>query len=281
MINYYLLTKPGIIMGNLLTFTAGFILASPSLFQIRLFVSTVIGLALIIASACVFNNILDRSIDLKMKRTRQRPIPKGLVSINNATIFATLLGMSGSAILFFETNTLAFLTAEIGFLVYVFAYTLWKAHTVYGTAIGSIAGAIPPVVGYCAAGDRFDSGAVVLFVILVLWQMPHFFAIALMHLKDYQEAKIPVLPLVKGIQRTKIHMAVYIAAFIGAATFLTLLGYVGLIYLIATLVTGALWLTLALFGFAKTDTPLWGRQMFHSSLGVIGTVCLLIILDKN
>ena len=83
--------------------------------------------------------------------------------------------------------------AGIGFFVYVVLYSLWKCHTIYGTAIGSVAGAVPPVVGYCAVSNHFDAGALILFAMMVLWQMPHFFSIALMHFDDYVAAEIPVL----------------------------------------------------------------------------------------
>ena len=116
------------------------------------------------------------------------------------------LGLLGNFILFLYTNLLTVVVADIGFFVYVVLYSFWKCHTIYGTAIGSIAGAIPPVVGYCAVSNHFDIGALILFIMLVLWQMPHFFSIAMYHFNDYKAAEIPVLPVKKGALRTKIHM---------------------------------------------------------------------------
>jgi heme o synthase len=279
MINYYLLTKPGIIMGNLLTVAAGFLLASKGQVDIGLFFSTLIGLAFLMASACVFNNYIDREIDKKMERTKKRALVTGIISEYNAIMFAILLGIVGNLVLFFTTNFLTVLVASVGFFVYVVLYSLWKCHTIYGTAIGSIAGAVPPVVGYCAVSNHFDVGAVILFSMLVLWQMPHFFSIAMYHLNDYVAAAIPVLPVKKGMLRTKIHMALYIIGFSFTAMMLTLFNYTGYFSLIVIAILGLAWFTLCLKGFQRGNEQRWGRQMFHLSLLIIVVVCIVIPFD--
>ncbi len=278
MINYYLITKPGIILGNLFTLAAGFVLGSNGTFDIWLFLTTFLGLGFIMASGCVFNNYIDRDIDKKMNRTKKRALVQGLISTRNALLFATLMGVIGGLILLVFTNFLTFALACIGFFVYVVLYSYWKCSTVYGTAIGSVAGAIPPVVGYCAASNQFDIGAAILFSMMVLWQMPHFFSIALFHLEDYAKAGIPVLPLCKGIFRTKIHMITYILCFIPTTMLLTIYGYTGESFLYVTLFVGILWLSLALKGFSSKDDKRWGRQMFFASLAMIGGICLMIPL---
>lgn len=279
MINYYLITKPGIILGNLITLIAGFLLASHGHLPIGLFISTLIGLTLIMASACVFNNYIDRQTDKKMQRTKNRPLATGLISGKRALVFATLLGILGALTLLLFTNLLATLVAAIGFFVYVVLYSMWKCRTVYGTAIGSIAGAVPPVVGYCAVSQHFDSGALILFAMLVMWQMPHFFAIALSHFDDYAAANIPVLPVSKGLLRTKIHMCLYILGFIGVAALLTVFNYTGQIYLLMTLGFGLVWFGLSLTGFKNGGEQIWGRRMFRVSLWVITIVCFSMTLD--
>ncbi len=279
MINYYLLTKPGIILGNLLTVAAGFLLASKGQIFPELFLSTLAGLAFIIASACVFNNTIDRTIDQKMERTKKRPIAAGLISVKHAIIFATILMIIGNLILFTFTNLLALVVADIGFFIYVVPYTMWKCHTIYGTAIGSIAGAIPPVVGYCAVSHQLDLGALLLFMMLVLWQMPHFFAIAIYRFDDYVAAGIPALPQEKGMVRTKIHMLAYICAFLLVAACLTLFDYTGYIYLTLATLIGLAWLGLGIKGFSSSNDLLWGRQMFRLSLIVIVVICAVIPFD--
>lgn len=279
MINYYLLTKPGIILGNLLTVAAGFLLASKGDIDLWLFFATLIGLALIIASACVFNNYIDRKIDKKMERTKHRALVTGLISGKNALFFGTILGLLGNAILYSYTNALTLFVANIGFFVYVFIYSIWKCKTIHGTAIGSIAGAVPPVVGYCAVSNRFDAGAFILFMMMVLWQMPHFFAIAMSHLDDYKKADIPVLPVKKGTLRTKIHMVLYILGFIAAAAMLTFFDYTGYVYLGVAMTISIAWLWLCLKGFKSPNNQVWGNQMFRLSLVLITAICFVIPLD--
>lgn len=279
MINYYLLTKPGIVMGNLVTLAAGFLLASKGEILPGLFLATFVGLALIMASACVFNNYIDRQLDEKMERTKNRALVKKLISGKHAILFAVLLGILGALLLLFFTNLLTVVVAAIGFFVYVVLYSLWKSRTIYGTAIGSIAGAVPPVVGYCAVSNHLDAGALILFMMLVLWQMPHFFSIALSHFDDYAAADIPVLPVRKGMLRTKIHMVIYIASFIIAAMMLTLFNYTGYVYLIVAAGLGAMWLLLAFKGFKTNNDQLWGRNMFRLSLVIIGCISFVIPLD--
>lgn len=281
MINYYLLTKPGILFGNLLAFAAGFILGGRGEFPVGLFLAAFAGLAFIMASGCVCNNYIDREADSKMDRTKKRPLVQGLISEKAALIFASALFLAGSFCLIVYVNWLAFSLTCLGFFVYVFLYSMWKGRTVYGTAIGSISGAIPPVVGYCAVSNQLDLPALLLFLVLILWQMPHFFAIALLHLDDYSKAGIPVLPLVKGIPRTKIHMALYIAAFILVLSLFTWWGYLGKVFLWTTGLLGLGWLILCLTGFGKVNDKKYGRRMFVYSLIVMGTFCMSIPFDLD
>lgn len=279
MINYYLLMKPGIIFGNLITLAAGFLLASKGRLEIALFLATLFGLALIMGSACVFNNYIDRPYDKKMTRTQSRALVKGVISVTQALVFATLLGFAGFLILGLYTNALTVFIAWIGFVVYVVLYSFWKGRTIYGTAIGSIAGAIPPVVGYCAVSNHLDAGALILFAMMVLWQMPHFFAIAFLHFDDYAKAGIPLLPIVKGSRRTKIHMVLYIFGFIVTAALLTAFDYTGYVFLLAAMILGFAWLILGIKGFSSKNDQLWGKQMFQLSLVLITILSLIIPLD--
>lgn len=279
MINYYLLTKPGIILGNLLTVAAGFLLAAKGDIRFGLFFATLAGIALVMASACVFNNFLDQNVDQKMRRTKQRALVRGLITDRNAVLFGTLLGLLGAAVLLIFTNLLTVFIAAIGFFVYVFLYTIWKCKTIYGTAIGSIAGATPPVIGYCAASNQFDAGALILFAMMVLWQMPHFFSIAMLHYDDYAAAEIPVLPVRKGFLKTKIHMVIYILGFILASAMLTAFHYTGYAYLAVALLFGISWLWLCLKGFKTTDDHAWSRHMFRLSLALITAISFAIPLD--
>ena len=266
-------------MGNLITVAAGFLLASKGKVDLPLFFATLIGLALIIASACVFNNYINRQDDKRMERTKNRPLVTGLVAGYNAIIFAICLGLAGHFILFVYTNLLTVLVASIGFFVYVILYSFWKCRTIYGTAIGSIAGATPPVIGYCAVSNQLDLGAVLLFMLMVFWQMPHFFAIAIYHFDDYVTANMPLLPIKKGMLRTKIHMLLYILGFIFTASLLTVFNYTGYMYLLVILALGLLWLGLSIRGFKSQHDQVWGQKMFHFSLIMIMAFCFILPFD--
>lgn len=287
---YCLLTKPGIIMGNMITMAGGFALASRGYFNVLFFCITLAGLSLIIASACVFNNFIDRDFDKKMNRTKNRPLVKGLISGKSALVFAVILGFLGSFCLLHYTNLLTFAIALFGFFVYVLLYSFSKYRTVHGTLIGSVAGAVPPVVGYCSVNGSFDVGALIIFAIVAIWQMPHFFAIAIYRLDDYAAASIPVMPIKKGILTTKFHMLFYIILFIAASFMLTIFGFTGLLFLIASAILGFRWLWICIEGFQTKNDTLWARKMFLFSLIVITTLCLVIpfsvrertlILSKN
>lgn len=276
---YYLLTKPGIIMGNLITTAAGFALASKGHLDFWLFLATLIGLACTIASACVFNNYIDRDLDEKMERTKNRPLVRRLITGKSAIIFAIVLGFLGTLVLSLFTNPLTVWVTLAGFFIYVVLYYICKCRSLYGTFVGSISGAVPPVIGYVAVSNQLDAAALILFMITFLWQMPHFFAIAIYRLEDYAAASIPVLPVSKGIFITKQYMLIYTLAFIGAALMPTLYGYTGYPYLIITTLVGVAWLLLCLNGFQRSDDKLWARHMFLLSLVVITALCIMLSVD--
>lgn len=278
---YYMLTKPGIILGNIITTAGGFALASKGHIDYVLFFYTLIGLGFIIASAGVFNNYIDRAMDAKMSRTKDRGLANGTIPTKNALVFATLLGIIGTIVLTLYTNLLTVFVAAAGFFVYLVLYAFLKYRSFYGTIVGSIAGGVPPVVGYCAVSNTLDTGAILLFLLMVLWQMPHFFAIAIYRLEDYSAASIPVLPLVKGMYTTKIHMLLYIIAFIATTLAFTAFGYTGYYYAVIAVILGLVWMGLCISGFnndAHKDT-LWARQMFIYSLVVIMGLCIAIPFD--
>lgn len=278
---YYMLTKPGIIMGNLITTVGGFALASRGRINFSLLVLTFLGLGLVIASACICNNVIDRRADAKMARTKQRALAQGIISPGSALVLAIILGLLGSWILFAYTNVLAAGMACAGFFFYVVMYSVWKYRSSTGTLIGSIAGALPPVVGYCAASGRLDLCALLLFSVLVLWQMPHFYAIASYRVEEYAAAAIPVLPLVKGMKTTKVHMLFYVIAFGAVSSALFFTHYTGMTYLVTTSLLSLGWLGLTVKGFWSLDDKKWARNVFRISLVVITILSLMISVDAR
>jgi protoheme IX farnesyltransferase len=263
-------------MGNLLATAGAFLLASKGDVNSWLFLATMLGLGLIIASACVFNNCIDRDIDKKMARTKKRALVQGTVSVKKALVFATTLGIAGALVLGIFTNFLTLAIALTGLFTYVVLYGIGKRRSIYGTHVGSIAGAIPPVVGYCAVSNRLNLEASILFLVLVFWQMPHFFAIAIYRLQDYKAAGIPVWPLKKGLLNTKFQITAYMLAFSTAVLSLAAFHYTGRIYLVAMGLICLYWLRLAADGFRASDDARWARKVFGRSLLVLMAFCLMI-----
>ncbi|HZL07692.1 MAG TPA: heme o synthase [Candidatus Dormibacteraeota bacterium] len=273
---YYDLTKPGIIYGNALTAAAGFLLAAAGHVNFGLLVATVAGTCLVIASACVFNNYIDRGIDRKMTRTRRRALVNGTISGRDALVFGTVLGLAGFAVLGFWVNAVVFVIGLVALFDYVVLYGVAKRRSVHGTLVGSIAGAAPVVAGYCAVTGRFDAGALILFLILACWQMPHFYAIAIYRFDDYKAAGLPVLPVKQGLRAAKIQIMLYVIAFIIANGLLTIFGYAGYTYLAVMSALGLAWLGFGLKGFNAADDKRWARQMFLGSLIIILALSLML-----
>ncbi|MFB9998759.1 heme o synthase [Providencia rustigianii] len=280
---YLQVTKPGIIFGNLISVIGGFLLASKGSIDYPLFIATLLGVSLVVASGCVFNNYIDRDIDRIMERTKNRPLVKGLIDPKVSLIYATVLGIAGMVLLLVAVNALAMLLALIGFIVYVGLYSLYmKRKSVYGTLIGSLSGAAPPVIGYCAVTNEFDAGALILLLIFSLWQMPHSYAIAIFRFKDYKAANIPVLPVIKGISVAKTHIFLYILAFMVATLMLAISGYTGYKYLIVGAAVSLWWLGMAISGFkTENDDRVWARKLFIFSIVAITSLSVMMSVDPT
>ena len=242
------LIKPGIILGNLLTAFYGYWLVGSGTMPF--------GIAFVIAAACLVNNYIDQESDQKMERTKHRPKVSLWITVVGA------LGLCGIGVAMLPW--LAAILALLGFVVYVGPYSFLKYHTRFATLVGSVAGAVPPLVGYAAATGTLQIEAFQLAGLVFLWQMPHFYAIALYRMHEYALAGIPVLPLIKGSLQTKWHMVGYTAAFAIAA------------YTVSSIQAGIgiLWLSLAVAGFFINDTTKWARSMFIASLLVISLLAI-------
>jgi protoheme IX farnesyltransferase len=192
---YYRLAKPGIIYGNALAATAGFFVAS--LFVTSpdwwLLLAMLAGLSLIIACGCVLNNYMDREMDARMERTKNRAMVRGRISPRQALLFALALGVAGIAILFVFTTPLALIVALAGLVVYVGLYTPLKPRSSWALYVGAVAGAVPPVVGYTAVTGILDWYALAFFGVLYIWQLPHFIAIAMFRYDEYKAAGVPLV----------------------------------------------------------------------------------------
>jgi protoheme IX farnesyltransferase len=276
---YYRLAKPGIVYGNAMTALAAFVFASARHIDVPLLVAMLIGISFTIAGSCVLNNIIDRDIDARMERTKARAMVTGDVSIPRALAFGILLIALGFASLLLFTNFLTFLVALFGVVIYVGVYTPLKRRTIHSTIVGALAGAVPPVVGYTAVTNAFDTTALLLFLILVCWQMVHFFAIAIFRLEDYRAAGIPVMPVRLGVARTKALMVVYAFLFSFAALALYVSDNLGALYGWTLGLLSLGWIVLSIIGFRAQNDARWARRLFFYSIIVLLLFCIALALS--
>lgn len=278
--DYLQVTKPGIIYGNLVSVAGGFLLASQGKVDWLLFLSTLLGVALVIASGCVFNNYIDQDIDARMTRTRNRAFVVGRISGPAGLAYGTVLGLGGLAVLYWLTNVLAFIFALVGFVVYVGVYSLctkrrWSSSTIFG----SFSGAAPPVIGYLAVRGQLDAGAWLLLLIFCLWQVPHSYAIGIFRHADYKIAGVPVLPVKLGVEAARRHIVGFIVLFLLSVFALPLAGYVGWLY---TVVVGGIsfyWLWVGLQGWRTKDINAWARRVFWISIIIVVVLCVALAVD--
>lgn len=261
--------KTGIIKSNLVPMLAGLTLAmytyDYSLFEkIPEMILAIIGTALIIGSAGAFNNLYDRDIDAIMERTKVRPTVTGEISFKATLWMAIILAILGVGALAF-TTWLSALLGFMGLFLYVVPYTMWtKRRTVYNTEVGSLSGAMPPLIGWAAIYPDITHPALLgLFVIAVLWQMPHFYAIAIRRHDDYKAANVPMLPVVKGVRRTYIQTNVYLIIMILASF---LLGSLSIGLMLVGLLLGGMWLIISIIAYKQEDSKKWAKMLFIYSL---------------
>jgi protoheme IX farnesyltransferase len=276
---YYQLAKPGIVYGNLLTAAAGLLFASQENVNGWLLAGLLIGIGLVIGSACVLNNIIDRGIDKKMARTKKRALVTGEISLGAAYGYGIVLGLIGFTTLALFTNWLTVALGAIAMILYVIAYGIAKRKSVHGTLVGAIPGAIPLAAGYVAVTNSFDGAAWLLLLVLMVWQMPHFYSIAIYRRKEYAAANVPILSVKSGVDATKKQIFGYIILFIIATLLLTYFRYTGTIFAVAMIVIGFVWLFKAKQGFKVKDSDKWARGMFGFSLKVLLLLCLLLSVD--
>jgi protoheme IX farnesyltransferase len=189
------LAKPRITAMVVLTALVGFVAASPASPGWALLAAALAGTGLVAAGASALNQVMERDTDALMRRTRSRPLPSGRVRVEGARWFGAALTATGLVTLAWLCGPLAAAVALATWASYLFAYTPLKRRTPLATLVGAVPGALPPVIGWAAAGDRLEPGAFILFAILFLWQIPHFLAIAWLYRDDYARAGFPMLPV--------------------------------------------------------------------------------------
>jgi len=275
--SYLRLIKPGITVSNTLAGIAGFCLAASVVgWNWLAFMGVVCGIALIIASACVVNNILDRDIDTRMKRTATREVASGVISVPVAAVFAACVGAIGFVLLCVATNGLTLVLGGIAYIWYVVIYGIAKRTTALSTIIGGVAGALPPVAGYTALTGSIDITALLLFWVLFFWQLPHFYAIAMFRRDDYASAKLPVWSVRYGMKSAKFQLFVTVVLYAVSTALLGLYSSLGVTYFAVSTGLSVYWVYKGVVLYKKSDDVAWAKAMFGVSLLVLMAMCALI-----
>ncbi|MFL5466960.1 MAG: heme o synthase [Gemmatimonadaceae bacterium] len=275
-----MLTKPRIISLLLVTTVAPmFVAGNPGWLLV---VIVLIGGYLMAGGANAVNMYLDRDIDVRMSRTRLRPIPSGRMGPKSVLAFGVALATAATFLLARFTNILTALLALAGFYFYVFVYTRWlKRTTPQNIVIGGAAGAFPPLVGWASMTGTIDLTAVYLFLIVFYWTPPHFWALALLKQRDYGRAGIPMAPLVWGERETMRQMLWYNVILIALTLLPFTFGAFGLIYLISALILGGILLG-GVIRVAKTvewTKPAWWVYKF--SLLYLALLFVAMVIDRK
>ncbi|MBU8729778.1 heme o synthase [Cytobacillus oceanisediminis] len=264
-----LTVKTGIIKSNLIPMFAGLTLALYTydfglLEKLPEILLAFIGSSLVMGAAGAFNNLYDRDIDSIMKRTQSRPTVTGEIKPQQVLWLGALMSVFGILALALTTPLAGFL-GFLGLFFYVVPYTMWsKRRTIYNTEIGSISGAMPPLIGWAAIHPDITHPAILgLFIITVIWQMPHFYAIAIRKHDEYKAANVPMLPVVKGVRRTYIQTNIYLIILIGISF---LLGSLSIGLMLVALLLGIIWLGISVYGYKRMDPEKWAKSLFIFSL---------------
>ena len=278
--DYVTLTKPRIMTLLLVTSLGAMFVAARGAPRLGLIVSTMSGLALACGGASALNHVLDRDIDRLMgKRTRARPVAAERMPPSRALEFGLALSAFSFVLLASLVNVLTAVLALVGNLFYVLVYTRWlKRWTPQNIVIGGAAGAVPPLVGWAAVTGNLTLPALWLFLIVFFWTPPHFWALALLIRRDYEAARIPMLPVVRGTRETTRQILLYTVVLVGVTLVPALWGPLGLLYLLAALCLGGafLWLSVRL---RRESTPRRASLLFHYSLVYLAALFVAMAVD--
>jgi len=278
--DYVTLTKPRIMSLLLLTGLGAMFVGTHGAPSAWLVAATMSGLALACGGASALNHVLDRDIDKLMgKRTRARPLAAERMPPAHALEFGLTLSAFSFVLLASLVNVLTAALALVGNLFYVFVYTRWlKRATPQNIVIGGAAGAVPPLVGWAAVTGNLTLPALWLFLIVFFWTPPHFWALALLIRRDYEAARIPMLPVVRGVRETTRQIVLYALVLVAVTVVPVIWGPLGLAYLVPALALGAAFVWLAA-RLRREATPRRAALLFHYSLLYLALLFVAMALD--
>ena len=277
--DYYEMCKPRVVMLMILTSLVGMFLAVPGMVPVDVLVLGNLGIALVAGSGAVVSHLIDRKIDVVMKRTHNRPIPQGRVDPLQAGIFAAVIGLAGMAILMLWVTPLSAWLTLASFIGYAFIYTGYLKHaTPQNIVIGGLAGAMPPLLGWSAVTGAIEADAVVLVLIIFAWTPPHFWALAIHRKEEYAKSGVPMLPVTHGERVTKIHITAYTAILVVISVIPYFSGMSSLLYLTAALALGAGFMFWSL-KLMRNPVPSTAMDTFKYSIVYLALLFVALVID--
>jgi protoheme IX farnesyltransferase len=279
--DYLQLTRPRLALLVLVTVAAGWCLAAGAESQAPTLVHTLIAIALLFAGASALNQLLERESDALMARTADRPLPAGKLQPWEVSVIGCILSLAGLVELLAMRQPLAAALGAFALVSYVFIYTPLKSRTTLNTVIGAIPGAVPPLIGWAAARGRLDAGAFTIYLILFLWQIPHFLAIAWIYREQYARAGLLMLPVVDSNgKQTGRQMLRFTLLLVIVSLLPFVLGRGNWLSALAILVLAAAFLY-RVIAFTRAATTQHARQIFRASLLYLPLLIAILILDAK
>jgi protoheme IX farnesyltransferase len=277
--DYLDLCKLRVVLLMLITSYVGMSLAAPGLVPWQALVFGLLGIGLLACAAAAVNHLVDRRIDALMGRTRHRPIPTGRVSIANAIIFASILGLLGFFMLGFLVNWLTAILTALTLVGYAGIYTMYlKRATSQNIVIGGLAGAMPPLLGWTAVTGHMSIDGWLLVLIIFLWTPPHFWALAIFRNEEYKKVDIPMLPTTHGLTYTRNSILIYTVLLLIISTLPYFIGMSGLLYLIGAIILGTIFLAYAIILRISPDIH-WGMKTFRYSIIYLLLLFVVMFID--
>jgi protoheme IX farnesyltransferase len=276
---FYSLTKPRVV--SLIVFTAviGMFLATPGVVPLGTLLASTFGIALVAGAAAAVNCLVEQKIDAVMKRTQWRPLPQGELSAAQTLVFAGVLGGTGLWLLFHFVNALTMWLTLATFVGYAIVYTvILKPATPQNIVIGGAAGAMPPVLGWAAVSGEVTIEAMLLFLIIFAWTPPHFWALALYRTDDYARAGVPMLPVTHGRRYTQLQVLLYTLILFAVSLLPYTIAMSGVVYLVAALVLGGLFLGYALRIYLAYSDAL-AQKTFRYSIAYLALLFAALLVD--
>lgn len=276
------LTKPRLSTLVIFTMALG-IWSAPGNIHFFQAVIAVLATTMLVGGACAINCYMEKDIDSLMKRTQDRPLPAGRIKDKEALYFGYGLILLSLPILYFSSNLLTVALGVVAALVYLYIYTPMKTKSGFAVFVGAIPGAIPPLMGWTTVTNEISSMGVVLFTLLFVWQLPHFFAIALYHGEDYEKAGIKVIPNEIGDRATAGRIILFTLSLLVLGVFPFVIGhYESMAFVVANIIIGLIFLKVALEGIGKVDSALkkWARKYFLGSVMYLPVVLIMLIVFR-